>query len=142
MSRQVQTEIRKTHPENRRERRTEPATSELTQTTHERNQAELQWAVPVIVTGKTRPRSQELRRRAVRVVSPSSVGSAAEDAEPSWRSEPRRDTPSLLACKAPTRGSLTPRCGILRSQLHAQPEPYTEAARCEVGICPEKQPES
>ena len=34
-------------------------------------------------------------------------------------------------------GTLTPGCGILRSQLHAQPEPYAEVARCEVGACAE-----
>ena len=35
----------------------------------------------------------------------------------------RRDAPSLPACKSPTHSSLNPECGILRSPLHAQPEP-------------------
>ena len=82
-------------------------------------------------------RTPKGRASAVRAVSRSPVGSPAEDAQPSRKGGSRRDAPSLPACKPPTRRSLTPGCGILRSQLHAQHEQCAEVARCEVGACPE-----
>ena len=42
-----------------------------------------------------------------------------------------KNTPTMTMCMSSSR------CGVLRPQLHAQPEPYAEAERCEVGACPE-----
>ena len=89
------------------------------------------------VTGPSLREPRKGRGPAVRAVSQSSAGSAAEDAQHSRKSGSRRDAPSLPACKSPTRRSLNPECGILRPQLHAQPEPCAQVPRCEVGARPQ-----
>ena len=80
-------------------------------------------------TGPSLREPRKGRAPAVRAVSQSSAGTAAEDAQHSRKSGSRRDAPSLPASKSPARSSLNPECGILRPQLHAQPEPRAEVAR-------------
>ena len=88
------------------------------------------------VTGPSLREPRKGRAPAVKAVSQSSSGSAAEDAQHSRKSGSRRDALSLPARKSPARSSLNPECGILRPQLHAQPESCAEVARCEVGARP------
>ena len=129
-----------------------PDSKKLTHTKHEMNQAELPMRLDLAWTSgrvgglgqshwpDTRPSLREPRKGfgpAKRGVSQPPVGSAAEDAGHSRKSQSRRDAPSLPACKSPTRGLLKPECNNLRPQLRALPEPCAEVALCEVFACPE-----
>ena len=151
-----ETKARGEQEDARRGRRTEPArlypqrapdSMKLTQTTHERNQAELPMRLGGLGhsrwqdTGPSLQENSEGTRASSESSEPVPCGKRCRRCSHSRKSGPRRETPSLLAYKSPTRSSLTPGCGIIRSQLHAQPEPYAEVARCEVGACPEKRQE-
>ena len=85
-------------------------------------------------TGHRLPEHQRERARAV---SKSPAESAAEDAGPSGRSEPRRDLPSQPVCRSPTRSSPTPGCDFLRQQLRGLSGLSAKAERCEADACRE-----
>ena len=127
-------------------RQQEADPDQATRRTKQSSRCDLAWT-PVSVGGLTqshrpdaRPSLREPRKGrapAVRAVSQSLLKCAAEDAQHSRKSGSRRDAPSLPACTSPTRSLLNPECGILRPQLHAQPEPCAEVAHWKVGACPE-----
>ena len=142
----------------RRERRTEPArlypqrapdSKKLTQTKHERNQAELPMRLGVDSRESGRSRTKPLVRHKAKLArTGEGTRASSESSEPVPCGKRCRRCSTIKekrvskgrtqsACRSPTRSSLNPEYAILRPQLHAQPEPCAEVARCEVGACPE-----
>ena len=142
-----ETKAREEQEDARRGRRTEPARlyTQQTQAKHDRNQAVLPMRLGVDSRESGQSRTQSLARHRAKLAStPEGTRASSESCEPvpcgkRCRRCSMRHTLSAgvqVANSSPTRSSLTPRCGVLRPPLHAQPEPYAEVARCVARLAP------